>query len=68
MELDFKRDKSIAGLDELPSFTPATIRAWLCAKMLAIHLARRLAEPLAEPFPPWIVGVYALRPAGFLTP
>ena len=60
IELDFKRDKSIAGLGKLPNRLPETIHSWLCAKMLALQLARRLAEP-GEPFPPSIVGTYALR-------
>ena len=61
IELEFKRDKSIGGLDGLPNRKPATIQTWLCAKMLGLLLARRLAEP-GEPFPPSVVGAYALRP------
>lgn len=60
IELNFKREKSIAGLDQLPSRLPETIHCWICAKYLGIELARRLAEP-AEPFPPSIVGKSALR-------
>jgi hypothetical protein len=60
IELDFKRDKSIGGLGKLPNRLPETIHSWICAKMLALQLARRLAEP-AEPFPPSVVGQYALR-------
>lgn len=60
VELDFKRDKSIGGLGKLPNRLPETIHSWICAKMLALQLARRLAEP-REPFPPSIVGSYALR-------
>jgi hypothetical protein len=60
VELAFKRDKSIAGLDKLPNRLPETIHSWICAKLLGIELARRLAEP-GEPFPPSIVGAYALR-------
>lgn len=66
IELNFKRDKSIAGLDELPNFKVETIQAWICGKMLAIYLSRQLAEP-SELFPPWLCGVFALRPAGFVT-
>jgi hypothetical protein len=60
VELEFKRDKSIAGLDTLPNRLDETIHSWICAKMLALELSRRLAEP-SEPFPPSIVGSYALR-------
>jgi hypothetical protein len=60
IELNFKREKSIVGLDQLPSRLPETIHCWICAKYLGIELARRLAEP-AEPFPPSFVGKSALR-------
>ena len=60
IELNFKREKSIAGLDQLPSRLPETIHCWICAKYLGIELARRLAEP-AGPFPPSVVGKSALR-------
>ena len=60
IELNFKREKSIAGLDQLPSRLPETIHCWICAKYLGIELARRLAEP-AGPFPPCSVGNHALR-------
>jgi hypothetical protein len=50
IELDFKRDKSIGELDQLPSELPETIRSWLCAKVLLDLLARRLAaQPVALP-------------------
>ena len=65
VELNFKRDKSIAGLDELPNFREDTIHSWICAKLLGRQLARRLAEP-GEPFPPSIVGVFALRAGGLV--
>jgi hypothetical protein len=61
IELNFKREKTIAGLDKLPTRLPDTIHCWICAKYLGIELARRLAEP-AGPFPPCSVGNYALRP------
>ncbi len=51
IELNFKREKSIEGLDKLPSHRPEAIHCWICTKLLGIELARRLAEP-AEPFPP----------------
>ena len=50
VELDFKRDKSIGQLDQLPSLIPQTIHAWLCAKVLLGLIARRLAsQPVAIP-------------------
>ena len=51
IELNFKRGKSIEGLDKLPSHRPEAIHCWICTKLLGIELARRLAVP-AEPFPP----------------
>jgi hypothetical protein len=60
VELEFKREKSLGGLDELPSKLPETIHAWLCAKLLGLHLARRLSEG-GEPFPPSVVGLYTLH-------
>jgi hypothetical protein len=59
VELDVKRDKSIGGLDKLPNFRPDTIHTWLCAMMLGRQLGQRLATT-SEPFPPSIVGHYAL--------
>jgi hypothetical protein len=44
VELDFKRDKTIGGLDALPNFLPESIRGWLCAKVLLGQIARRLAS------------------------
>jgi hypothetical protein len=61
VELAIKRDKSICGLDELPNFRDDTIEAWLHAKLLGIELARRLSTA-SVPFPPSVVGVYALAP------
>jgi hypothetical protein len=45
IELHIKRDKSIAGLDRLPNFRPDTIHSWICAKLLAQHLAAKLSTP-----------------------
>jgi hypothetical protein len=61
VELDFKRDKSITGLDELPNYREDTIYTWICAKLLGQQIARRLAGPGGS-FPPWLVGAFALRP------
>ena len=43
IELNFKRDKTIGQLDRLPSMTPATIQAWICANVLLGLIARRLS-------------------------
>jgi hypothetical protein len=42
VELTIKRDKSIAGLDQLPNFREDTIRSWLLAKMLLTQIARKI--------------------------
>lgn len=44
VELQFKREKSIGGLDKLPNFLPETVSAWLLAKMLLAQIARRLLD------------------------
>jgi hypothetical protein len=44
VELHIKRDKSIAGLSELPNFREDTIYAWICTKLLLIQLARKLSQ------------------------
>ena len=46
VELHIKRDKSIAGLDQLPNYRPDTIYTWICAKMLLTQIAR--AIPTAD--------------------
>lgn len=61
IELSFKRDKSIGGLDKLPNFRPDTIHTWISTHMLGAQLARKLADR-GEPFPPSVIGAYALRP------
>ena len=45
VELCIKRDKSIAGLDQLPNFRADTIRSWILAKMLLTQIARKIATP-----------------------
>lgn len=60
IELNIKRDKSIGGLDKLPNYRDDTIHTWICAMMLGRQLAQRLST--GEPFPPEIIGAYALRP------
>jgi len=48
IELDFKRDKSITGLDKLPNFLPETILSWIYAKLLLQQIVRRLSTPQAS--------------------
>jgi hypothetical protein len=48
VELDFKRDKSITGLDKLPNFRHDTILSWIYAKLLLQQIVRRLSTPLAS--------------------
>jgi hypothetical protein len=54
IELAYKRDKSITGLDKLPNFLSATIVSWLQTKLLLHQIARKLAGNvdvgLPEPF------------------
>jgi hypothetical protein len=45
IELEFKRNKSITGLDKLPNFRQDTIFSWLQAKVLLRQIMRRLAAP-----------------------
>jgi len=45
VELHIKRDKSIAGLDQLPNFRPDTVYTWICAKMLLTQIARAIPTP-----------------------
>ena len=42
IELHFKREKSIAGLDGLPNYRNDTIDTWLGAKLLISELTRKL--------------------------
>lgn len=44
IELAYKRDKSITGLDKLPNFLSATIVSWLQTKLLLHQIARKLAR------------------------
>jgi hypothetical protein len=60
LELEFKRDKSITGLDRLPNFRPDTIESWIYAKLLLHQIARKLAASLGD-FPPSAIGDAALR-------
>jgi hypothetical protein len=44
IELEFKRDKSTTGLDQLPNHLPATIESWIYAKLLLHQLLRKVAD------------------------
>lgn len=44
VELHFKREKSIGGLDRLPNFIAATITSWILAKLVLSELGRRLVS------------------------
>jgi hypothetical protein len=42
VELEFKREKSIDGLERLPNFRDDTVTAWILAKLLLAQVGRRL--------------------------
>jgi hypothetical protein len=44
VELDFKRSKSLTGLDRLPNFLPETIASWIYAKLLLHQVLRKLSN------------------------
>jgi len=56
IELRFKRDKSIAGLDNLPNSRDDTIHAWICAKLLLNEIAQSIARKAMD-LPPWAPNV-----------
>ena len=60
VELEFKRDKSITGLDRLPNFRSDTIESWLYAKLLLHQIARRLTASVGD-FPPCAIEEAAAR-------
>jgi hypothetical protein len=51
VELSFKRDKSLGGLDCLPNFRPDTIYTWLVANLLLGQIATQIATSPVS-FPP----------------
>jgi hypothetical protein len=53
IELKFKREKSVGGLDRLPNRRDENIKSWVLAKLLLSELARRVftSSPVAEPAP-----------------
>lgn len=52
VELAFKRIKSLFGAGHVPKYDPASARAWIHAKLLAVLLIERLSEE-ARFFSPW---------------
>lgn len=67
VELDFKRSKSLAGLDRLPNFRADTIESWIYAKLLLHQVLRKLSSPTAPSatgaFPPSAVAAACVEPA-----
>jgi hypothetical protein len=59
VELEFKRDKSITGLDRLPNFRPDTIESWVYAKLLLHQIARKLAACVGD-VPPCVIAEAAI--------
>jgi len=60
VELDFKRSKSITGLDRLPNFRSDTIASWIYAKLLLHQIVRKLSSlRSADAFPPSAVEAIA---------
>jgi hypothetical protein len=57
IELAFKRLKSLAWLDSLPTMKGPTARSWILGRLLMAVLAQRLADPQGS-LSPW---GYALR-------
>jgi hypothetical protein len=52
IELQFKREKSIGDLDQLPNHLDETVRTWILAKLILSELARRLVAPTSTRSPP----------------
>lgn len=61
VELEFKRDKSLGELDQLPNFLPETIYSWICAKLLLKLIAHKIASEEGA-FPPGGVRLRLLSP------
>ena len=51
VELQFKRWKSLCGLDRLPNYRDDTIKSWLYAKVLLGVLLERMAQSAFPPVP-----------------
>ena len=66
VELEFKRAKSITGLDKLPNFLPETILSWIAAKLLLHQILRAVAVRCSlDAFPPSVVGQVILAPQSY---
>lgn len=63
VELEFKRAKSLAGLDRLPNFLPETIISWIAAKLLLQQILRAVAVRCStDAFPPSAIAQAILSP------
>jgi hypothetical protein len=63
VELEFKRAKSLLGLDRLPNFLTETIISWIAAKMLLHQILRAVAARSSfDAFPPSAIGQALLAP------
>jgi hypothetical protein len=63
VELDFKRSKSITGLDRLPNFRPDTIASWISAKLLLHQILRKLSSAAPDgAFSPSAIADACIRP------
>jgi hypothetical protein len=65
VKLEFKREKSIGGLDRLPNFRDDTVTAWILAKLLLAQVGRRVMDQA----PPIKVEADSIKqPVSILTP
>lgn len=63
VELEFKRAKSLTGLDKLPNFLPETIASWIAAKLLLQQILRAVAARCStDAFSPSAVAQAILTP------
>jgi hypothetical protein len=51
IELNFKRMKSLGGLDELAAKKPELAQAWIYARLIAFLIAEQIAGQVPESFP-----------------
>lgn len=56
VELEFKREKSLQGLDRLPNFLAETIHSWICAKLILQLITARIANATPLPSGPFSPG------------
>jgi hypothetical protein len=63
VELEFKRAKSLMGLDKLPNYLPETILSWIAAKLWLQQVLRVIAaRSSVDAFSPCAVGQALLTP------